>query len=74
MRTESRGQAFKRAIEQRGGIEWIAAAVEQGRSMRWIANDLGCGRWWLDRWMHAAPDRRESVLRARARVARDDVD
>ncbi len=43
MRTESRGQAFKRAIEQRGGIEWIAAAVEQGRSMRWIRMILGAG-------------------------------
>jgi hypothetical protein len=65
---------FIRAIEERGGIEWIAAAVERGRSRRAIAAEIGCGRWWLDRWIYADPSRtasvRRSALRARACGAR----
>ena len=68
MAGESRGISFERAIAARGGIEWIAAEVAAGRSLRSMAREISCGRWWLDRWIYADVDRKGRVMRARARA------
>ena len=69
MAGRSQGSRFAREVERRGGAAWIAAEISAGRSLRCVAREVGCGRWWLDRWIYADAARKEHVLRARARVA-----
>jgi hypothetical protein len=46
------GSEFEARIERRGGIAWVLAQLEAGRSKRAIAMEIDCGRWWFDRWPH----------------------
>jgi hypothetical protein len=64
-----KGSKFEWNIRQLGGLEWILVQVRSGHSLRQVARQVGCGRWWLDRWIYADPGRREAVLQARAAAA-----
>lgn len=65
MGEHSKGARFELTLQLRGGLPWIVAELEQGRSLRSLAREIGCGRWWLDRWVYADPRRRAGVSRAR---------
>ena len=69
MASRKRGRDFASRIEDRGGVDWVVAEVGTGRSLRSIASEIGCGRWWLDRWLYARPEAQARITRARARVA-----
>ena len=66
MASRKRGREFASRIEGRGGIDWVVAEVGAGRSKRSIAAEIGCGRWWLDRWLYAQPNARVDVSRERS--------
>ena len=66
MAGRQRGRAIRESLEAKGGIDWLADQVLRGRSMRSLACEIGCGRWWLDRWVHGTNERRSRVARARA--------
>jgi hypothetical protein len=68
--SQPQGQLFEREIEQRGGINWMVEQVLNGRSLRSIAREIGCGHWWLDRWVYADEGRGKAL--AHARVAAGD--
>ena len=60
-----RGEELERRIGRLGGLMWIVEALMSGRSLRSIAREIGCGRWWLDRWIYADVGRRMTIARAR---------
>src|SRR4051794_32014609 len=64
-----KGSKFEWTIRQLGGLEWVLVQVRSGHSLRQVARQIGCGRWWLDRWIYADPGRREAVLQARGVAA-----
>lgn len=66
MAGQQRGRAFRASLDEKGGIDWVENQVLRGRSMRSVALEIGCGRWWLDRWVHSAIERKRTVARARA--------
>ena len=59
------GEQFERRIESLGGLPWVVGRLTARRSLRSIAREIGCGRWWLDRWIYADPARKLAVARAR---------
>ncbi len=59
------GRQYRQGIHDRGGFEWILLELAKGRSLRSLAAELGCSRWWLDRYIWASPQRRIDSLRAR---------
>lgn len=66
MAGQKRGRAIRASLEARGGIDWVENQLLRGRSRRSLAEEIGCGRWWLDRWIHASSERTRTVARARA--------
>lgn len=66
MAGQNRGRAIRASLDERGGITWLEDQLCRGRSLRSLAAEIGCGRWWLDRWVHATNERRRTVARARA--------
>jgi hypothetical protein len=65
MPSQPQSKLFEREIEHRGGITWMVQQVLGGRSLRSLAREIGCGHWWLDRWVYADEGRREALARAR---------
>jgi len=63
------GRALRESLEAKGGIDWVENQLLQGRSRRSLAEEIGCGRWWLDRYIYASNERGGTVARARARGA-----
>jgi hypothetical protein len=59
------GKQYRQAIHDRGGFEWVLLELAKGRSLRSLAAEIGCSRWWLDRYIWASPQRRIDSLRAR---------
>lgn len=59
------GRQYRQGIHDRGGFEWVLLELAKGRSLRSLAAELGCSRWWLDRYIWASPQRRIDSLRAR---------
>src|SRR5438105_1665150 len=65
MAGKARGRRFVDRLAGLGGLEWMLEEISEGRSLRSIAREIGCSRWWLDRWIHADAERKVAVTRAR---------
>lgn len=48
---------------------YLLSYMENGGRLSRLANDLGCSRFLLDRWVKGTPERAEQFSRARARGA-----
>jgi hypothetical protein len=65
---------ISKKIDDLGGDDWFFDHIIDGKKMQWIADQLGCSRPLLYRWLDEKDHRREALKEARKLAAHTHVE